>query len=99
MLYLIKKRLVDILFIILSFIVMFKTRYYFNSENIDLLFPLVVFYIWVVLGFLVGLHELKDVLLDYIENKKLAKKLILISTVIVWSMIVFSIIYIIKDLM
>ncbi len=99
MAYLIKKRLVDILFIILSFIVMFETRYYFNSESIDLLFPLVVFYIWVVLGFLVGLHELKDVLLDYIENKKLAKKLILINTVIVWSMIVFSIIYIIKDLM
>ncbi len=97
MVYLIKKRFIDILFIALSFIVMFETRYYFNNESIDLLFPLITFYIWVVLGLLVGLHELKDVLLDYTDNKELAKKLILISRIIIWGMIVYSIIYI-KDL-
>ena len=97
MVYLIKKRFIDILFIILSFIIMFETKYYFNNESIDLLFPLIVFYIWVILGLFIGLNELKEVLLDYVENKELAKKLILISTIIVWSMIVFSIVYI-KDL-
>ncbi|MDG1154267.1 MAG: hypothetical protein P8N25_05400 [Alphaproteobacteria bacterium] len=94
MVYLIKKRFIDILFIALSFIVMFETRYYLNNENIDSLFLLITFYIWVVLGLLVGLHELKDVLLDYTDNKELAKKLILISRIIIWGMIVYSIIYI-----
>ena len=70
MVYLIKKRFIDILFIALSFIVMFETRYYFNNESIDSLFSLITFYIWVVLGLLVGLHELKDVLLDYTDDKK-----------------------------
>ena len=97
MVYLIKKRFIDILFIALSFIVMFETRYYFNNESIDSLFSLITFYIWVVLGLLVGLHELRDVLLDYTDDKKIAKKLILISRIIIWGMIVYSIIYI-KDL-
>jgi succinate dehydrogenase hydrophobic anchor subunit len=97
MVYLIKKRFIDILFIALSFIVMFETRYYFNNESIDSLFPLITFYIWVVLGLLVGLHELRDVLLDYTDDKRIAKKLILISRIIIWGMIVYSIIYI-KDL-
>ena len=94
MVYLIKIRFFDILFIALSFILMFETRYYLNNENIDSLFLLITFYIWVVLGLLVGLHELKDVLLDYTDNKELAKKLILISRIIIWGMIVYSIIYI-----
>ena len=85
MVYLVKKHLVNILFMISTFIVLFEVSFNFGGEGSDFLFYIICLYIWVITGLLVGLHEMKDMLLDYMGNKQLAYKIILTAKIIVWA--------------
>ena len=85
MVYLVKKHLVNILFMISTFIVLFEISFNFDGEGSDFAFYIISLYIWIITGLLVGLHEMKDMLLDYMNNKELAKKIILTVKIIVWA--------------
>ncbi|MGB1361341.1 MAG: hypothetical protein ACPG8V_04415 [Alphaproteobacteria bacterium] len=74
-----KKHFVNILFILSSFVFLLQIPV---ADNLPM------GKIWIISGLLVGLHELKDVILDYVGNKKVAKKLNIFAMVIVILIIV-----------
>ncbi len=86
-----------------SFVILFNIEppHLFDGEN-DLLFSilynLINVILFIVTGLLVGLHEIKDILRDYITDKKRTQIYIRIASAFVWIIIITLILLIIVGL-
>ena len=95
-----KKNTINLLFIIATFPILFGAfPIISNNEVTQLLSIVAIIIVWFVCGLLIGLHELEDILRDYIKNKKTAYKLIIVSRILIWGFISVLILQLFYDLL